>query len=111
MSDASLFEGITMLSLEQATVLPYLSYRLALDGVKVIRIEHPVYGDPNRMIGENTLGEERLYSYFLPINCEKKAITLNLGTPEGQELLKELITKLKVDIFATSFSSTKLNQL
>lgn len=55
MNDASLFEGITMLSLEQATVLPYLSYRLALDGVKVIRIEHPVYGDPNRMIGENTL--------------------------------------------------------
>ena len=102
MSEAGLFKNVTMLSLEQATVLPYLSYRLALDGVKVIRIEHPVYGDPNRMIGENTLGEERLYSYFLPINCEKKAITLNLGTPEGQKLLKELISKLKVDIFATN---------
>jgi len=41
MSDASLFAGITMLSLEQAVDLPYLSYRLALDGVKVIRIERP----------------------------------------------------------------------
>lgn len=102
MSDADLFKNITMLSLEQATVLPYLSYRMALDGVKVIRIEHPVYGDPNRMIGENTLGEERMYSYFLPINCEKKAITLNMGTPEGQALLKELMVKLKVDIFATN---------
>jgi len=102
MNDVSLFEGITMLSLEQATVLPYLSYRLALDGVKVIRIEHPIYGDPNRMIGENKLGEERFYSYFFPINCEKKAITLNLGTPEGQELLKELVVKLAVDIFATN---------
>lgn len=102
MSEASLFKNITMLSLEQATVLPYLSYRLALDGIKVIRIEHPVYGDPNRMIGENALGEERLYSYFLPINCEKKAITLNMGTPEGQGLLRELVAKLKVDIFATN---------
>jgi len=102
MENSNLCKNITMLSLEQATVLPYLSYRLALDGVNVIRIEHPVYGDPNRMIGENTLGEERLSSYFLPINCEKKAITLNLGTPEGQELLKELVAKLEVDIFATN---------
>jgi formyl-CoA transferase len=102
MSDASFFKDIKMLSLEQATVLPYLSYRLALDGVKVIRIEHPIYGDPNRLIGENNLGEERFYSYFFPINCEKKAITLNLGTPEGQELLQELIKKLEVDIFATN---------
>jgi crotonobetainyl-CoA:carnitine CoA-transferase CaiB-like acyl-CoA transferase len=102
MSEAGLFKNITMLSLEQATVLPYLSYRLALDGVKVIRIEHPVYGDPNRMIGGNVLGEERLYSYFLPINCEKKAITLDMGTPEGKGLLKELVVKLKADIFATN---------
>jgi len=55
MGETDLFQNITMLSLEQATVLPYLSYRLALNGVKVIRIEHPIYGAPNRMIGENTL--------------------------------------------------------
>jgi len=46
-----IFKEMTMLSLEQATVLPYLSYRLAMDGIRVIRLEHPVYGDPNRMIG------------------------------------------------------------
>ena len=55
MGETDLFQNITILSLEQATVLPYLSYRLALNGVKVIRIEQPIYGDPNRMIGENTL--------------------------------------------------------
>ena len=53
MNEVELFKNITMLSLEQATVLPYLSYRLALDGVNVIRLELPVYGDPNRMVGEN----------------------------------------------------------
>jgi crotonobetainyl-CoA:carnitine CoA-transferase CaiB-like acyl-CoA transferase len=96
------FRNMTMLSLEQATVLPYLSYRLAMDGIKVIRLEHPVYGDPNRMIGENRLGEERMNSYFMAINSGKKALTINLGSPEGQALLKELIIKLKVDIFATN---------
>jgi len=96
------FNGMTMLSLEQATVLPYLSYRLAMDGIRVIRLEHPVYGDPNRMIGENRLGEERMNTYFMAINAGKEALTLNLGSPEGQELLKELIVKLNVDIFATN---------
>jgi len=97
-----LFSDIVMLSLEQATVLPYLSYRLAQDGVKVIRLEHPVYGDPNRMVGEDVLKEERMYSYFLCINAGKMAITLDLSQPEGKELLKELILKLNVSIFATN---------
>ncbi|HLA26506.1 MAG TPA: CoA transferase [Syntrophales bacterium] len=96
------FKEMTMLSLEQATVLPYLSYRLAMDGMRVIRLEHPVYGDPNRMIGENHLGEERMNAYFLAINAGKEAVTLNLASPEGKDLLKELIVKLHVDIFATN---------
>lgn len=96
------FKKITMLSLEQATVLPYLSYRLAMDGINVIRLEHPVYGDPNRMIGENRLGEERMNTYFMAINSGKKALTLDLGSPEGQTILKDLIKKLDVDIFATN---------
>ncbi len=97
-----LFSNITVLSLEQATVLPYLTFRLAQDGMEVIRLEHPVYGDPNRMVGENVLNEERMYSYFLCINAGKKALTLNLAPPEGQEILRRLIKELDVDIFATN---------
>lgn len=97
-----LFKKITVLSLEQATVLPYLTYRLAMDGARVIRMEHPVYGDPNRRVGENVLNEDRMYSYFLPINCQKESITLDLSTPEGQEIFKNLIKKLNVDIFLTN---------
>ncbi|MBI5586369.1 MAG: CoA transferase [Deltaproteobacteria bacterium] len=93
---------ITVLSLEQATVLPYLTYRLVQDGVKVIRLEHPVFGDPNRLVGDNVLNEDRMNSYFMPINAGKKALTLNLGGPEGQQILKDLIVKLQVDIFATN---------
>jgi formyl-CoA transferase len=98
----NLFEKVTVLSLEQATVLPYLTFRLAQDGMQIYRLEHPVYGDPNRLIGENVLGEERMNAYFLCINAGKKALTLDLGTPEGQEIFKSLITKMKVDIFATN---------
>jgi len=97
-----LFKNITVLSLEQATVLPYLTYRLAHDGMQVIRLEHPIYGDPNRMIGENVLGEERMNAYFLCINSGKKALTLNLGDPDGQKIFHRLINELNVDIFATN---------
>lgn len=98
----NLFQDLTVLSLEQATVLPYLTYRLAQDGMNVIRLEHPVYGDPNRMIGDNVLGEERMNAYFLCINAGKKALTLNLAEPEGQSVFHSLIRKLPVDIFATN---------
>jgi len=102
MEDINLFKNITILSLEQATVLPYLTLRLAEDGANVIRLEHPVYGDPNRRVGDDVLKEDRMFSYYLSINAGKKALSLDIGAPEGQKILKELILKLKVDIFATN---------
>lgn len=95
-----LFTDITVLSMEQATVLPYLTYRLAAEGMQVIRVEHPEWADPNRFVGSNVLGEEAMDSYFLPNNVGKKAITLNLRDEEGKAVLRDLITKLDVDIFA-----------
>jgi len=95
-------KNITVLSLEQATVVPYLTYRLAQDGMDVIRLEHPVYGDPNRMIGENVLGEKRMNAYYLCINAGKKALTLNLADPDGQHIFDRLIQEMDVDIFITN---------
>ncbi len=97
-----LFKDLNVLSLEQATVLPYLTYRLAHDGMNVIRLEHPVYGDPNRLIGKNVLGEERMNAYYLCINAGKKALTLNLADEVGQKIFRSLIQQFKVDIFATN---------
>jgi crotonobetainyl-CoA:carnitine CoA-transferase CaiB-like acyl-CoA transferase len=97
-----LFKDLTILSLEQATVLPYLTFRMAQDGINVIRLEHPVYGDPNRFIGDNVLSEERMNAYYLCINAGKQALTLNLAEDEGRQLFYSLIKKLNVDIFATN---------
>lgn len=97
-----LFKNITVLALEQATVLPYLTFRLAQDGMQVYRMEHPVYGDPNRFIGDNVLGEERMNAYYLCINAGKKALTLDLAAPEGRKIFYRMIAELKVDVFATN---------
>jgi len=97
-----LFQEIKVLSLEQATVVPYLTYRFAMDGMQIIRLEHPVYGDPNRLIGENILDEERMNAYYLCINAGKKGLTLNLAHEEGQKLFQALISELKIDIFVTN---------
>ncbi len=98
-----IFRGLTVLSLEQATVLPYLTFRLAQDGVRIIRLEHPVMCDPNRLIGEPFLpGHEKMCSYFFAVNCGKEAVTLNLKDPRAQELLRRMIVDLDVDVFATN---------
>ncbi|NIS61811.1 MAG: CoA transferase, partial [Proteobacteria bacterium] len=102
MNEVELFGKLTVLALEQATTLPYLTWRLVHQGTTVIRLEHPVYGDPNRRVGDDVLNEDRMFSYFLAINSGKKALTLDLSTPEGQEIFERLITKLRVDIFATN---------
>ena len=102
MEELELFKKTTVLSMEQATTLPFLTYRLAVDGMNVIRVEHPQRPDPNRFVGDNVLGEEAMNSYFMPNNVGKKAITLNLADDEGKEILKDLIRKMNVDIFATN---------
>jgi crotonobetainyl-CoA:carnitine CoA-transferase CaiB-like acyl-CoA transferase len=93
---------LTVLSLEQATTLPFLTYRLACDGARIVRVEHPRQPDPNRFVGARVLREDGMASYFLPNNCGKQAITLNLAAAEGRDLLHRLIVALGVDVFATN---------
>lgn len=93
---------LTVLSIEQATTLPYLTLHLAQEGMRVIRVENPPRGDPNRWVGANVLGEDGMNAYFLPNNAGKEAITLNLACAEGRQILQALIQRLPVDIFATN---------
>lgn len=102
MPDSALFSSLTVLSLEQATTLPFLTYRLAQDGMRVIRVENPASGDPNRKVGAPVPEEPEMGRYFLPNNCGKRAITLNLSTESGRDLLLELVRSLPVDIFCTN---------
>ncbi len=115
----SVLSGLTVLALEQATTLPYLTQRLAREGARVIRIEIPGRGDPNRYVGSDILGEQGMASYFLPNNCGKEAITLNLAHPDGRALLKRLIADLPAadgerrgaDLFATNSRPSSYRKL
>ncbi len=94
-------KDMKVLSVEQAVALPYCTWRLAVEGANVVRIE-PLWGDPNRKVGKNVIEEEGMNAYFMSVNAGKKGISLNLDTTRGQEILGELIDKLGVDIFACS---------
>ncbi len=97
-----ILSGLTVLSLEQATTLPFLTQRLAREGARVIRVEPPGRGDPNRYVGRKVLNEEGMTSYFLPNNCGKQAITLNLAEADGRSILQSLVSTLPVDVFCTN---------
>jgi formyl-CoA transferase len=100
---SSIFAGLTVLSLEQATVIPYLTFRLAQDGARVIRLEHPIQCDPNRFVGDPFRpGEEKMCSYFLAFNSGKQAVTINLKEERGRELLRRMLVDLDVDVFTTN---------
>ena len=92
---------VKVLTVEQAAALPYCTWRLAVEGADVVRVE-PLWGDPNRKVGKKVIEEEGMNAYFMSVNAGKKGISLNLGTTRGQEILGELIDKLGVDIFACS---------
>jgi len=96
------YRKFNVLSVEQALTLPYCTYRLAQDGMRVIRVESPPKGDPNRYVGLDLLGEEGMDSYYLPINGGKESMTVNLKTGAGKNLLYNLIRRLKIDVFATN---------
>ncbi len=100
----SMLKKRTILSLEQALTLPYATQRFAQLGWRVIRIEsggkpgQKRPGDPNRYIGESTSVDDAR-AYFVAPNIGKEAITINLKEEKGQSFLKEIISKLKVDVF------------
>lgn len=102
MAQDDFFNHLTILSLEQAIVVPYFTYKMVHEGARVIRIEHPIHPDPNRQVGEQVLPETGMNSYFLTINAGKQAVTLNLKEKRGQQLLRELIVGLNADIFVTN---------
>ncbi len=103
--------NLTVLSIEQATTLPFLTLRLAFEGLRVIRLEHPQQGDPNRWVGPVVLEEEGMNAYFFPNNVGKQAITLNLQTNEGRDILHRLIATLPVDIFCTNLLARSYEKL
>jgi crotonobetainyl-CoA:carnitine CoA-transferase CaiB-like acyl-CoA transferase len=90
--------GLTVVDLTQALAGPYCSMMLGDFGAEVIKIERPGVGDQSRTWGPPFLEGES--AYFLAVNRNKRSLTLNFATPQGQEVMHRLLDK--ADIFVTN---------
>jgi benzylsuccinate CoA-transferase BbsE subunit len=79
-------------------------------GAEVIKVEKPG-GDPSRRKGNfyhDSADPEQNLTWFA-FNANKKGITLDIETPEGQEIFKELVKK--ADVVIETFNPGYLDNL
>ena len=90
-----LLEGIVVLDLTRVLAGPYCGILIADMGATVIKVENPIGGDDSRSMGPFINGNSVYYANF---NRSKLGCTLNLKTPEGKEIFKELVKKADIII-------------
>lgn len=88
-------DGVRVLDLSRVLAGPWCTQMLADYGAEVIKIERPGLGDETRAAGPPFLrdqnGEETTdAAYYLSANRGKKSLAVNIATPEGQAIVREL---------------------
>ncbi len=87
-------DGVRVLDLSRVLSGPYCTLTLGDLGAEIIKIEEPTRGDDIRgMLISETLG---LSTYFLGLNRNKKSVGLDIRTPEGCEVILDLVRKADV---------------
>jgi len=107
-------EGIRVLDLSRAMAGPYCTMMLGDLGAEVIKVERPGRGDESRGWGppfvgqsdDNLAGES---AYFLSVNRNKRSITVNLKSSEGQEVIRRLASLC--DVLVENFRTGVLKKL
>jgi crotonobetainyl-CoA:carnitine CoA-transferase CaiB-like acyl-CoA transferase len=87
--------GIKILDLTRVLAGPLSAQMLADLGAEVIKIERPGGGDDARAFGPPYLTdpagkENNNNSFYLCANRNKKSVTVNIATPEGQAIIRDL---------------------
>lgn len=103
--------GLTVLDLSRVLAGPWSAQILADMGAEVIKVERPGSGDETRHWGPPWLHGEtnedtRQSSYFLSVNRGKSSVTINIASPEGLELIRELAAES--DILIENFKTGDL---
>jgi len=101
MSDP-LFHGLKVIDCGSYIAAPASTTILADLGADVIKIEPPGTGDPYRQLPKlpgNPVSEHD-YAWLLDSHS-KRGLALDLGTPEGQEVLHRLVSE--ADVFVTNY--------
>ncbi|MGH7865467.1 MAG: CaiB/BaiF CoA transferase family protein [Candidatus Binataceae bacterium] len=99
--------GVKVLDLTQFEAGTSCTEMLAWLGADVIKLEPPGKGEQGRWLLTEKAGVDS--HYFMLLNANKRAITLNLRTEKGRRIFIDLIKK--VDILAENFSLGTLEKL
>ena len=92
---------IRVLDLSRVLAAPWCGQNLADLGAEVIHVERPGKGDDSRAFGPPWLKDEQgkdtsESAYYATANRGKKSVTVNLGSDEGQRIVKALAAKCDV---------------
>lgn len=90
MKSNRVLNDVRVLDLTRVLAGPYCGMLLADMGAEVIKVEVPKTGDDSRAFGPYQNGES---VYYMNFNRGKIGSTLNLKSPEGKELFKEMVKK------------------
>ena len=96
---APALDGVRVLDFTRVLAGPWCSLNLADLGAEVIKVEHPETGDDSRGFMPPTVN--RVATYFMFANRNKKSIALNIANPEGRRVVRALAEK--VDILVENF--------
>jgi crotonobetainyl-CoA:carnitine CoA-transferase CaiB-like acyl-CoA transferase len=88
--------GVRVLDLSRVLAGPWCAMVLGDLGAEVIKVEHPERGDDTRDWGMRIGSTET--AYFNSVNRNKRSVCLDLKTPEGQQIARDLVRKSDVVI-------------
>jgi crotonobetainyl-CoA:carnitine CoA-transferase CaiB-like acyl-CoA transferase len=88
-------EGLRIIDLTRALAGPFCTLMLGDLGADIVKVERPCHGDESRGWGPPFVGEPYgAYpgesAYFLAANRNKRSITINLKSQQGQEIIRRL---------------------
>lgn len=84
--------GIRVLDLSRVLAGPSCTQILADLGADVIKVERPNIGDETRHWAPPTFSDDTS-AYYATINRNKKSLTVDITTPAGQTIIKQLIAE------------------
>jgi len=110
---AAALDGIRVLDLSRVLAGPWCTQILADLGADVIKIERPGVGDDTRTWGPPFIKDANgndtdQASYFTACNRNKRSVTVDMATAEGQALLKQMAAQ--ADIVVENFKTGGLKQ-
>jgi len=86
--------GIRVIDVATIIAAPYCASILGEFGAEVLKVEHPIGGDPMRKFGTPAPGGDTLA--WLSEARNKKSVTIDLHAPDGAALFKRLIAESDV---------------